>query len=303
MAILKYWTILLKSYHKEDNNMKTTKHVLLTAFIGSLFLATQAANADVIPTTSKWGYSGSLAPQYWGSLEKKFSTCSKGTQQSPIAIKTAAAVKNGEKMRFVSEGTSLVSVTDDQTAAADVFKETGNIARSDNGRTVQFTFSHLTTKEAVEIDGKSYQLVEAHFHKASEHTLDGKHFPLEVHSVHATKDGKLAAVATFIAEGKANPGFTALLDAMPEKSSQKGIVAMTSAKVDMDWFIPHERTYYAYKGSLTTPPCGEEVQWIVMAQPVEASKEQIERMKALIPEDNARPLQPLNGRKIRQISE
>ena len=48
---------------------------------------------------------------------------------------------------------------------------------------------------------------------------------------------------------------------------------------------------------MTTPPCSEEVQWHVLKDPVEMSKAQLAAFKKLYPM-NARPVQPLNGRKI-----
>lgn len=53
------------------------------------------------------------------------------------------------------------------------------------------------------------------------------------------------------------------------------------------------------QGSLTTPPCNEEVSWQVLKQPVELSKAQLQAFRRLYPM-NARPVQPLNGRTLEQ---
>ena len=62
--------------------------------------------------------------------------------------------------------------------------------------------------------------------------------------------------------------------------------------------LPKNRErFYAYVGSLTTPPCTEGVQWIVLKEPIELSKDQIDRfMRVYGP--IARPVQPLRDRKI-----
>lgn len=51
------------------------------------------------------------------------------------------------------------------------------------------------------------------------------------------------------------------------------------------------------KGSFTTPPCTEDVRWMMMRQPIQLSKAQIAAFRAII-NNNNRPVQPLNGRAI-----
>ena len=52
-----------------------------------------------------------------------------------------------------------------------------------------------------------------------------------------------------------------------------------------------------YDGSLTTPPCTEGVQWIVLATPIELDAQQIDAFTRLI-HDNSRPPQPLHQRAV-----
>jgi carbonic anhydrase len=52
-------------------------------------------------------------------------------------------------------------------------------------------------------------------------------------------------------------------------------------------------------GSLTTPPCSEGVQWVVMRHPVTVAPEQIELFARIYPM-NARPIQAASGRRILQ---
>jgi carbonic anhydrase len=61
--------------------------------------------------------------------------------------------------------------------------------------------------------------------------------------------------------------------------------------------LPANLASYRYSGSLTTPPCSEDVSWFVLQEPIEASAEQIAAFRELIHANN-RPTQPLNGRKI-----
>jgi carbonic anhydrase len=69
--------------------------------------------------------------------------------------------------------------------------------------------------------------------------------------------------------------------------------------IDPTVFLPVDRGYYTYMGSLTTPPCSENVQWFVMKQPVQVSAEQIAIFSRLY-RNNARPVQPSSGRLIKE---
>ena len=55
-----------------------------------------------------------------------------------------------------------------------------------------------------------------HFHAPSEHTVDGEHFPMEMHFVHQSADGALAVVGVLLEQGAANPGITPLWAQLPE---------------------------------------------------------------------------------------
>jgi carbonic anhydrase len=62
--------------------------------------------------------------------------------------------------------------------------------------------------------------------------------------------------------------------------------------------LPPTRDYFAYNGSLTTPPCSEGVKWMVLKTPIEASTDQISVFKSRIGEANNRPVQSHNARLI-----
>ena len=83
----------------------------------------------------------------------------------------------------------------------------------------------------------------------------------------------------------------------------KNLPGKAAAKCDNDFefsienLLPENRECYQYKGSLTTPPCSEIVNWNVFKTPVKATQKQID---AFIKREhtNNRPTQDLNGRKI-----
>lgn len=57
-------------------------------------------------------------------------------------------------------------------------------------------------------------------------------------------------------------------------------------------------SYFRYIGSLTVPPCTENVIWSVLGKVRQISKEQLDLLKAPLPGNDNRPVQPLNGRKV-----
>ncbi|CEE82558.1 A-type carbonic anhydrase [Xanthomonas citri pv. citri] len=143
--------------------------------------------------------------------------------------------------------------------------------------------------------GKQYQALQLHFHHPSEHLLNGRRFPMEAHLVHQGPDGTLGVLAIFFETGKANTAFQRVLDAMPKDKDQTRQVA--NATVSAEAFLPpsNQRSFYRYEGSLTTPPCSETVDWVVLSQPVQVSEAQINAFERVYP-FNARPLQPLDRR-------
>ena len=75
-------------------------------------------------------------------------------------------------------------------------------------------------------------------------------------------------------------------------------VRMPQDLLNLNELLPADQRYYQFMGSLTTPPCSENVLWMVMKQPVPISRAQIRLFTQLYP-NNARPVQPLNGRTVR----
>jgi carbonic anhydrase len=73
-------------------------------------------------------------------------------------------------------------------------------------------------------------------------------------------------------------------------------------KLDASTLLPEDGTFFRFKGSLTTPPCTEGLTWSVYEQPIHISKEQLATFLKVIG-NNARPIQPLNDRKVKMQGE
>ncbi|MDR0181531.1 carbonic anhydrase [Lysobacter arvi] len=156
----------------------------------------------------------------------------------------------------------------------------------DNGHAVEVE-THST--EAT-IRGRHFTLAQFHFHAASEHTLDGRHYPLEGHYVFKAQDGRIAVVGVMYDIGKPNAQAQAVLDSLAHRKN-------APHEVDIDALLPANRGYYHYLGSLTTPPLTENVEWYVLPTPVTMSRKQIDAFLAHYRRNN-RNVQPLNGRPL-----
>jgi carbonic anhydrase len=218
-----------------------------------------------------YGYEGHEGPDHWGELCESWSACGEGTMQSPINIK---------------------AVVPDQTLNPIEFRWEKTVANVvNNGHTIQF---NVDPGSKIITNGKTYKLVQFHFHQKSEHTIQGKHYPLEVHFVHSNEKNKLAVVGVMYKEGAPNSLFTEFLADFPAPMS----TFSSPSKINLKALLPKNLRYYNYKGSLTSPNCAEGVNWHIIKGVVTASKEQITALKKILHENN-RPIQPLNGRTVR----
>lgn len=156
-----------------------------------------------------------------------------------------------------------------------------------------------TVPSSVIHDGVTYDLTQFHFHSPSEHTIGGVSFDAEVHLVHKSKDGKLLVLAVLLKRGARNSVLKALWDTMPTAPTKEPIV-VAGQTVDVQALLPRSGRYAHYDGSLTVPPCTENVQWFVAlpesTSATELSAAQIAKLRSALGPRSNRPLQPANGR-------
>ena len=222
-----------------------------------------------------WSYEGDTGPQAWGKLKPDFSLCTIGKRQSPINIEDNATLQGpAEPLQFHyrASGASVVN----------------------NGHTIQVD---MLGENFITVRGSDYKLVQLHFHHPSEERVNFKSFAMVAHLVHKNADGQLAVVAVLLEPGAANPVINTVWTYMPLDAGDR--VRMPAELLDPSGLLPQDQRYYQFLGSLTTPPCTEGVLWMVLKTPSAISREQIKLFSQLFP-NNARPLQPLNNRPVRE---
>ena len=162
-----------------------------------------------------------------------------------------------------------------------------------NGHTVEVAFAAGNT---LKVDGKTFELKQFHFHTPSENHIKGVSYPMEAHLVHISKDGKIAVLTVMFTEGEKNPYMQKLINKMPKKKGDSYDVRNLNLKPE--GILPANiAKYYRFNGSLTTPPCTEGVRWMVIKEPVQMSRVQFNAFEKIL-NNNNRPLNPLNARKI-----
>lgn len=245
------------------------KHPGMAVLIGCL-LASSATVYAADEKAAHWGYAGKTGPSHWSELGAAFASCKMGKQQSPVDIRP------GKEARLAPIAFQYVPAI-------------GEIVNT--GHSVQVNLNDAGT---IGLPSGDCKLVQFHFHTPSEETINGKTYPLVVHLVHQNQDGKLAVIAILFKLGKENATLKQVFDALPAEEGEKHAL---SGPIDLTAALPKQRGYYAYIGSLTTPPCTEGVHWTVLRQPNEISSQQLASFRNLY-SMNARPVQPLNGRAI-----
>jgi carbonic anhydrase len=119
---------------------------------------------------------------------------------------------------------------------------------------------------------------------------------MEIHFVNGTLDGRMAVMGVFIKAGKFNQAFQKILDLAPDRA---GLTVNSASSIRPNQLLPkHTQHFYTYAGSLTTPPCSEGIQWLMLKETIEASAKQIEDFNTKYYQGNSRSEQKLNGRKL-----
>jgi len=231
------------------------------------------AGVCVAAGSASWSYAGATGPAKWAKLEKSFASCALGKTQSPIDIPDAEARKGDLPPLLFDYRPVPLRIVDD-------------------GHTIKVNYAPGST---VSVEGKRYELIELHFHKPSEEKISGKAHDMEAHLVHKGKDGKFAVVAVLLDEGKENALIKTLWANLPQTKDKEKVV--DAVKINALELLPRDKGYYTFAGSLTTPPCSEDVKWFVLKTPTQISSDEIARFAKSYPM-NARPVQDLNGRDI-----
>ncbi|KAG6631823.1 hypothetical protein I3843_13G101600 [Carya illinoinensis] len=219
-------------------------------------------------------------PSRWGEIHPEWSLCKDGSMQSPINLLN-------ERVEIVSH---LGRLNRNYRPSNATLKNRGH----------DMMLEWEGGAGYIEINGTQYELVQNHWHSPSEHTINGRKFDLEVHMVHESSDGKVAVVGIMYTIGRPDSFLSSIMHQLSavadnnEEVTAMGIVDPRNIKIG-------SRKYYRYIGSLTTPPCTQNVVWTIVRKVRTVTREQVRLLRVAVHDEsdtNARPLQPINGRSV-----
>jgi carbonic anhydrase len=205
-------------------------------------------------------------PSHWGGM------CSTGRMQAPIDVEHAEKLPINN-LRYLYEPVDLDLINDCNRYRL----------------LVRFPDNNW-----LKIGKKPYFLSELHFRAPGENAVHGRRPRMSIQLVHLSPESRFLIIEVPVVAGKENPAMKVMLEHVPERGKESKVAG---AKMNAADFLPADRSFYRFPGSLTSPICNEEVMWYVMKNPVQFSEAQIAQYMTYY-HNNARPLQPLHGRPV-----
>ncbi|XP_010458032.1 PREDICTED: alpha carbonic anhydrase 7 [Camelina sativa] len=255
---------------------------LFSIFTINVSISSAASSHGEVEDEHEFNYkkNDEKGPERWGELKPEWEMCGKGEMQSPIDLMNER----------VNIGSHLGRLNRDY--------QPSNATLKNRGHDIMLKFEDGAG--SIKINGFQYELQQLHWHSPSEHTVNGRRFALELHMVHEGKKGRMAVVTVLYKIGRADTFIRSL------ENELEGIAEMEEAEKNVGMIDPTKikigsRKYYRYTGSLTTPPCTQNVTWTVVRKVRTVTRKQVKLLRVAVHDDsnsNARPVQPTNKRTV-----
>ncbi len=147
----------------------------------------------------------------------------------------------------------------------------------------------------ITINNVRYDLQQFHFHSPAEHLIQNEQYDFELHLVHQDINSNIAVIGVLFAEGRENDQLSLLWEHFPLKAND--VFVSKNKRMNPADLLPKSKIHYFYEGSLTTPPCTENVIWFIYTEVLELSVFQRDKFINVIGENN-RSVKPINSRKV-----
>ncbi|GMN24857.1 hypothetical protein TIFTF001_000726 [Ficus carica] len=205
-------------------------------------------------------------PARWGRIRPEWHMCNNGTMQSPIDLLD-------QRVQIISTLQRLRR-----------FYKPANATLLNRGHDMMIKW---TSGEAgyIDINGTQYLLQQCHWHSPSEHTVNGRRLDLELHMVHQSRTGQIVVIGIAYRIGIRPDLFLTSMEThlqdianMSYASQPQKVVGL----VDPRRLSIRSPRYYRYIGSLTVPPCIQNVVWIVLQQMRPVAREQVRLLRMAV---------------------
>lgn len=257
--------------------LTTQTHIILSL----ICLLCQVQRGFSAGGTVDYSYSGATGPSKWGDIKADYATCKTGKFQSPTNLLSTEVEKREVRVNNWQD-------------------ITGTIPMKNNGLAIDLEVPENSNASAKFADTE-YKLKSMHYHMPSEHFVDGKHFEGEMHFVHKTSNGsQILVIGAFLSlsnsTAQPNPFIEQFKNKLPQKDGNGTLDGLKLTALQQSINM---QEFFTYRGSLTTPPCSENVRWIVLKSPVTINLEQYTMLKNAVPYNSRGPQEnmDLEGRR------
>ncbi|XP_019083112.1 PREDICTED: alpha carbonic anhydrase 2-like isoform X3 [Camelina sativa] len=221
--------------------------LVLTSFVATVWCLSATTDYREVEDEREFSYERNKenGPEKWGKLKPEWKLCGKGELQSPIDLMN-------KRVRLV---TDFQKLTKDYKPC--------NATLINRGHDMMLRFEEDEGPGSFKINGTEYKLLQLHWHSPSEHTINGRRFALELHMVHESKNGSMAVVTVLYKIGRPN-SFLKLLEQKLVAITDQHDAERNVVMIDPNKIKTESRNYYRYIGSLTTPPCTQNITWTIL---------------------------------------
>ena len=257
--------------------MKTQLKKISLILLSSLALASCTTNENYDDTNETKGFPDDIV-----SYEFPLGTTNL-LGQTPIDVNTFTTKKINTTDPIIHYSSILLSSVENTTENLKI-----NLSSAES------------TENYITIKGHKYELQQFHFHRHSEHKINGEYSTMEIHFVHKSSTGAYAVLGILVKNGQISPSLQVLFNASP---SHKGINSVPNY-LNLNTLLPRDtNSYYTYSGSLTTPnldltPNQGPLTWVLFKNTISLSPSQLEEYSLKYSEENFRVIQPLNNRTV-----
>jgi carbonic anhydrase len=204
----------------------------------------------------EFSYHGLTGALHWYALNPSANQlCAKGTEQTPINVKSNLETVSGGNRPNPAYG----------------------VVSNVEFRNLRTTLQAFLGNQKLTYGGVEYTVLQFHFHTPSEHHVQDEHYPLEVHFVHQRTEplpdgSKPLAVYGILfditTKGRGSKFFSEVLARAPQIASSGQSTTFSSLNfTEVEQHIRNTDAW-TYSGSLTTPPCSQGVRWLLSKTPM-----------------------------------